>query len=51
MWNIHVEYAVFGNSVLSEHKCQNTGKLMKWGAIFFGLIHLEKNKLVYDAML
>lgn len=35
MWNIHVEYAVFGNSVLSMPNDKNTGKLMKWGAIFF----------------
>lgn len=42
MWNIHVEYAVFGNSVLSMPNDKNTGKLMKWGAIFWSYLFREE---------
>lgn len=43
---------MFENSVLSEYKCQILVSCLKWGAIgfFFGLIYLEKNKLVIGAM-
>lgn len=58
MFPLYVEYSMFENSVLSEHKCQILVSCLKWGAIsflsffffLFGVIYLEKNKLVFGAI-
>lgn len=57
MFPLYVEYSMFENSVLSEHKCQILVSCLKWGRflffrsfILFGVIYLEKNKLVFGAI-
>lgn len=56
MFPLYVEYSMFESSVLSEHKCQILVSCLKWGAIsflsffLFGVIYLEKNKLVFGAI-
>lgn len=58
MFPLYVEYSMFENSVLSEHKCQILVSCLKWGRFLFflsffflfGVIYLEKNKLVFGAI-
>lgn len=58
MFPLYVEYSMFENSVLSEHKCKILVSCLKWWAIsflsffffLFGVIYLEKNKLVFGAI-